>query len=119
MSNGEFMSKRTKTQVEEEEQGRWFLQYNIIIGLKSVFGWEVSEAVCVSKFSKRVFIDLVSVKLESIRLEFCWNFNYQLGVFLIQSRVLKTRFLLCKNRVFKTQDLCSPFKSQLSNLELL
>ena len=40
MSNGEFMSKRIKTQVEEEEeeQGRWFLQYNIIIGLKSVFG---------------------------------------------------------------------------------
>ena len=39
MSNGEFMSKRKKTQVEEEEeeeQGRWFLQYNI--GLKSVFG---------------------------------------------------------------------------------
>jgi len=32
MSNGEFMSKRIKTQVEEEEQGRWFLQYNIIIG---------------------------------------------------------------------------------------
>ena len=49
MSNGEFMSKRIKTQVEEEEeQGWWFLQYNI--GLKSVFGWEVSEAVCVSKF---------------------------------------------------------------------
>ena len=32
MSNGEFMSKRIKTQVEEEEQGWWFLQYNIIIG---------------------------------------------------------------------------------------
>ena len=48
MSNGEFMGKRIKTQVEEEEQGRWFLQYNM--GLKSVFGWEVSEAVCVSKF---------------------------------------------------------------------
>ena len=42
MSNGEFMSKRIKTQVEEEEeQGRWFLQYNI--GSKSIFGWEVSE----------------------------------------------------------------------------
>ena len=37
MSNGEFKSKRIKTQVEEEEeQGWWFLQYNI--GLKSVLG---------------------------------------------------------------------------------
>ena len=46
MSNGEIMSKRKKTQVEEEEeQGRWFLQYNI--GLKFVFGWEASEVVCV------------------------------------------------------------------------
>ena len=29
---------------------------------------------------------------------------------LIKSRVLKTRFLLCKNRVFKTRDLHSHFK---------
>ena len=49
MSNGEFMSKRIKTQVEEEEEGWWFLQYNIIIGFfidflylfRLAFGWRL------------------------------------------------------------------------------
>ena len=90
-------------------QGYWGWVYGWELVRMLCFRWEFGEAECtecicmfINFCRKRVLYFCRVYKIFLAKLEFY-------TVMFIKYRVLKTWFLLCRNRVLKTRDLCGHF----------